>query len=546
MSTKQNIRIAVVVLAMAVGACGQSGSSPSSDLQSQIDQAKQQRDLEQIKADIDAAKQKQAESQAATFKAQLGSIDTSNLPKGTITTDGKVAIEANYLAYAAADAAAQRIVDMLSNSVCHQNLGFYTGKDQDAVQAYLVFKQQIDGVQQTLAAKGFMDPVFLRKVPSSVLPEPSGDMANLYTFNVPVQPPPSTEGFVASTVAPADVGSAINAAIGLISLFKVDTTFNGVTVTSDDLALQALLAAKIRRKCGSDQRIFHPTYAYNTVNDSALLQQLQTLYQTADDYNQQAKNLDQFVSAPLTAAATSLGKQRDRLSALQSDLDSIAQKLKGHPSRAERTKLEKQQADDTEERQKIEKQIHKDAQASEVQASEIDVPGDIGKTIDKLSARYQDDQFTVQQRSDSLKASAKRVSDLIAAVSKLDSAGVAPLQSILHAEKLERGLENKSYLLVSKIISVGGNNINKKNAFWSTISFSGGIVAEYLLNDSSGAILESGTVECYGGRVKEGDLQNSGLNEAKRISCTPDINILEQAARASVKNPAGNSPAGSH
>ena len=546
MSTKQNIKVALVILAMTVGACSQNSTISSTDLQDQIDKAKRQLELEQAKKDIAAAQQGQAEAQAAAFKAKMGSIDTSNLPKGTITTDDKVNIEANYLAYAAADAAAEVIADLIKQPVCQENLGFYTGKDQDAVQAYLVFKQQLDDVQRRIKAKRLTDPVNLQEVPSSVLAEPTGSAAELYTLQTLSQPPPPLPGEKKQTVIGggftplADVASAINAATGLISLFKVDTSFNGVTVASDDLALQALVAAKIRSKCWSNNPgmlIIHPTFAYNT-GQSQLLTQVQGLYDTADKFNQQAASLEQFVGSRLAAAATSLGKQQDRLAALQTELDAIAKQLQGHPSSSDKKKLQKQQADDLQERHKIGNSILNDAYESGLipnKPGPDSSPKEVHDARAALASRYQDDQFTVSQRTAELRASATRISDLITAMSKPDASGVAPLQAILRAEKLQKSLTSSSYLLATKIITVGGNNINKKYPFWSTLSFSGGIVAEYLLTNNSGAIVESGTVECYGGRVKEADLQDTGLNQAKRISCTPNIGPATQVNEASTK-----------
>jgi hypothetical protein len=544
MKAKRTIEIAGVIFALAVGAWSQSTTASSSDLQNQITALQQQAALEKAKQDIATAQQGQAEAEAAAFKARLGSIDTSNLPKGDVSVDGKVAIEANYLAYAAAESAADRIVALLGNSVCRQNLAFFTGKDQDAVQAYLVFKQQLSAVRDSLKNKGFLDPVLLERVPSSVLPEPSGDMAKIYKLKPLPQQGGGSHNFdltqsVAGIGPVAEGTAAINAVIGLVSLFKVDTTFNGVTVPSDDVALQALVTASVSRKCGTTVRVFHPTFAYSTVGDSDLLNTMQDLSQTADPFNQRVDSLNQFVGKPLSDAATSLGKQRDRLAAIKSELASIAQQLKGHLTYAERAKLLKQQSDDTQERQKITDQIRSDA-ASGI----LDASGNLDDVIQKLLARYQDDLLLVQQRSFDLKNAAARVTDLIARVSKADGSGVAPIQSILRAERMENGLKNDAYLLVTKIISVGGNNISKKNIFWSTISFSGGIVAEYLLNDSSGAVVASGTVECYGGRVKEANLQNAGLDDAKRISCTPRNIVEEQAQQASTNHGTSTTPTG--
>jgi hypothetical protein len=84
-------------------------------------------------------------------------------------------------------------------------------------------------------------------------------------------------------------------------------------------------------------------------------------------------------------------------------------------------------------------------------------------------------------------------------------------------------------MLMTKIVSIGGNNINKKNILWSTLSFSGGIVAEYLLNNKDGAIIQSGTVECYGGRIKEGNFK-PGVNPASSISCS-GVNVSTETAQ---------------
>lgn len=76
-----------------------STQSQSTDTDNQKLQA--QKDRAQLEADIAKAEKDKAEAEAAAFKARLGSLSTSNLPQGKVTTEG-VVIEGSYLAYLAA------------------------------------------------------------------------------------------------------------------------------------------------------------------------------------------------------------------------------------------------------------------------------------------------------------------------------------------------------------------------------------------------------------------------------------------------------------
>ncbi|HEY4933116.1 MAG TPA: hypothetical protein VII23_16240 [Terriglobales bacterium] len=518
----RNFLTVITVFALTWSALSQTQPATQPDLQTQVDQAQLQVKLAQAQKDIAAANQGKAEADAAAFKAKLGSIDTTNLPTGKVTTDDKVVIEANYLAYAAATAAASRIADFLENSVCSQNLAFYTGKDQDGIQAYRLLKEQITTLNKNLG--GVNQVLRLAPVPNSVLPEPDGALQTLYTFQSPQPPPPPAEGGKVQDfifpVTPAAVTSSINAAMGLIALFKVDTSYTGVTITGDDLALQALVASAVREHCRTRNpafQVYQPTYSYSTAK-SDLLAQLQKLPGSADDFTVRATELEQYVKAPLDTAIASTTKQRDRILALEAELKTIAVQLKANPSRTQKTKLQDQQQADTVELASITDSVRTDARASGLVNA---TTGDIHQVAAALIARYEADQYAVQQRMAVLKAVAGRISDLVSAVSKPDSTGASPLQGILRSEALENGL-GQSFLLMTKIVSVGGNNINKRNAFWSSLSFSGGIVAEFLLNNNVGAIAQSGTVECYGGRIKEGNLQK-GLSSASSIVCSPEV-----------------------
>jgi hypothetical protein len=524
---RRNFITAVTVLALGLSALSQTQVSPQPDLQTQIDQAQKQVQLAQAERDKAQAGQAKAEAQAAAFKAKLGSINTTDLPKGTVTADDKVVIEANYLAYAAATQAAGRIADALGGSVCSQNLAFYTGKDQDAIQAYLLLKQQVTIASNNLASLN--GALQLNPVPSSVLPQPDGELKSLYVFRPPqpaaegvlAQPPPPApagQGILPAT--PAEAFGAIDAVMGLISLFKTDTTYSGISVASDDLALQALVASAVRKDCrmrNQALQIYHPTYSYSTTK-SAVLEQLQTLSEAADKFVVRATELEQYVKAPFDNAITSTAKQRDRIVSLESELKTIKDQMQGHPSPKDKAKLQSQRKVDNAELGQITDQIRSNAKASSI-ADATD--GDIHKVAAELLACYAGDQYAVQQRLAALKSAAGRVSDLVSAVSTPDSNGTTPLQSILRAEALQQNL-GPSFLLMTKIVSVGGNNITKKNAFWSSLSFSGGIVAEYFLNNNLGAIVQSGTVECYGGRIKEDDLQK-GLSSAAGIVCSPEL-----------------------
>ena len=527
----------IFVLGLALTAAAQNTTNSQSDLQTQVDQAQNLAKIAQAQADIATANQQKAEAQADAFKAKLGSIDTSDAPKRTITTDS-VVIEANYLAYTAANSAAARIADALGEGVCSQNLAFYTGKDQDAVQAYIALKNQLNLVAQAVNGKRMIEPVVLRPVPSSVLPNPEGELVKLYKFESPApantQPPPPKQGAqnepnVTAIATPADASAIINAALGLISLFRVDTTFTGISVASDDVALQALLAHEIQRHChrfNPQPQLFHPTFSYSTAGSSDLIKQIQSLLDTSEVLKAQAAQLDQFVGTPLGNAITATAKTRDSIAALDADLNTVVAELGSKPFSSDRAKLIKQQTDDTAQRQTLVGQLRNDADACGFPNART---ADVATLSAELIGRYQADQVVAQGASAPIQTTASRISDLLSAVSKPGSDGTSPISAILRAERLQKGLTDQSYMLMTKIVSIGGNNINKRNFFWSTLSFSGGIVAEYLLNNKDGAMVQSGTVECYGGRVKEGNFK-PGVNPSNSISCS-GVNISTQTAQ---------------
>ncbi len=441
-------------------------------------QLQSEKDRAQLLADIAKAKQQQAESDAATFKAQLGSINTANLPQGTIKTDS-VVIEANILAYLAARDSAKVITDRIG---CPSVILFYSGKDLDALQALATLIKQTD--QIGVDSIDLFKPVKLRQVAASVLPDPTGtDLKDLYVFQ-----PANVAQFV-----PAAAFATIDAALSVISLFKTDTEIKGVASPVDDLALQALVADQLKTTCKPSIKIIHPAY-FSAPLESGLLQKLQNLATSSANATLKAQDLDSFVRTPLMKAIDAAKKRGDDLDKLKKQREALQKALEATKDPAKRAQLEKELKDTDAAMAAMTKQ----------QADEMQVAG--ANSLEKLIGVYLSNQLRVEDRIASLKAFTAKLSDLNTALAKTDASGVTQLQILLKAESLAKAKGDTASVLVTKFVSLGGNNETKKNAFKSNLSFTGGSIAEFLLIDPSGVLQQSGVVECYGGRIAEDDL----------------------------------------
>ena len=470
-------------------------SSSSSD--PEIQKLQNEKDKAQLQADLAKAEQQRAEAQAAAFKAQLGSLSTANLPQGTIKTDS-VVIEANYLAYMAAHDAAAVMVKEIG---CPPGLLFYSAKELDGLQALATLQKQMD--QFVSGSAGLFEPVKLREISHSILvsPSPKGsDGKNLYVLEPAAQ----------AEFAPALAFAAIDAAMSIASLFKTDTDIHGVATPADDLALQSLVARELKT-CKSNVIVIHPTY-FNAPLQSALLDKLQKLAEISSNADAKSHDLDTYVRTPIANAVDALRKLPKVLGDLKNQQQEIEDQLKKPLDPKPRSELGKKLREIQSTLEKLSKQNDDELKKAGARSS------------DELLSIYLTDQILVEARIQSLKNLTSKTSDLSTALTKVDPSGGTPLQVLLRVESLEKQRDADSSVLVTKFVSLGGNNIIKKGAFSTSLRFTGGAIVEYLLIDKNGLLSKSGVIECYGGNVSEDDLVGDFANTNTKTTCRPALN----------------------
>jgi hypothetical protein len=201
-------------------------------------------ELSDLKNEKELAELKQAiaEADAATAKAKLGAIDTTDLPKGKgESTDQK--IEGTILAYRAIE----NIADEISNATKIALAGsqvkkvvIYGEKQLNAVMQARALGREAEVLRRTIAALTGGDPI------QAHLPKLLSDNGGC------AQPLVGTKAF---SLEP------INAALQVLALFKVDRKIVGQDVTPDDFALSMAVLEKLRSgQDAVEAAVYSPTY----------------------------------------------------------------------------------------------------------------------------------------------------------------------------------------------------------------------------------------------------------------------------------------------
>lgn len=187
-----------------------------------------QADIDRLTLERDAAQRLRdiAQAEAEAAKARLGSLDTSELPKGKgEATD--LHIEGKILGYRAADEVAGRIADAV-RAVNPQSIVLFSEKQLGAVLQYRTYLRQTDLLHEAI------DKV-------------SGNDASL-----PALPPlESDAGDCNGARSSAKVNTVpmltIGAAVQLLSLFKTDKTLIGKEFDPNQMAFSAAVLGKLRQ-----------------------------------------------------------------------------------------------------------------------------------------------------------------------------------------------------------------------------------------------------------------------------------------------------------
>ena len=178
-----------------------------------------------------------AQAKADAAKARLGSIDTTDLPKGKGEASS-LNVEGTILAYRAVDAIAQRIATITKTALGNSGrpVVIYHEQQLNAVMQYRTFQRQADLLQShtLLAIGGEKGKVKLPKLLSDEM-----------TCVAP--PAPKTLSL-----------DPINAALQVASLFKVDLKVEGRDVTVDEFALATAVLQKLGAEPGAVTSVAYP------------------------------------------------------------------------------------------------------------------------------------------------------------------------------------------------------------------------------------------------------------------------------------------------
>jgi hypothetical protein len=182
--------------------------------------------LKQVQADAAIAKAKLelAQSELDLLKLKLGTLDTTNLPKGTATV-ADMNLEANLRAYAAAS----RSIDLIAANVAtvlgkEKSVVLATDTQLQALNQYRSFLAQLDQLQKRA-----------QEVLSATPPELKDPCAK-----------DSPAAAMAAGISTAIV--AINSMLSFAALFKKDIDLKGKDITLNEFALMTLMLQSLKDK----------------------------------------------------------------------------------------------------------------------------------------------------------------------------------------------------------------------------------------------------------------------------------------------------------
>lgn len=439
-------------------------------------------------------------SPTSDFQNYTGTIDTSRLPKGATTVTSANA-EATLLAYQTGMAAA----DQIAGDVCEKLTGplilFNNQADIDALRnLFIVRAQLLSAWRLAPSLTSTLQLMTIPAVPGVTNPVatdgPSPNGSPVWHFG----------GAPGRAVVP--ILSSADAALSLISLFKTDSTLNGVSLTTDDLSLQLMVAGQLKRnaKCSGKGPIFHTAYSVPPLqtptgsagNSAPLIDLVLDAVNQQTRFQTQSALLNSMLATPLTTLLAAMQKVVG---------DSTAASLVQDQQNADKMKPGSDKTT---------------AKATVVakKAALVAIP------------IVQSDLGLVQSQ---ITIITNVVSQSSAITNSLTSSGGTALQAALKAEALNCAIapgatcvttEAQPFVLITKMSAVGGDNATRQNIFKTTLSFSGEITATYLLLDNTGSVVTAGMTQCYGA-VSQTKPISDNLLKTNKVTCRDYTKISE-------------------
>lgn len=408
--------------------------NPNQDLQDQKDRLGLQKDIEDLKTQI-------GQDQINRAKANIGTINTANLPTGQAQLSN-VDIQPSIIGFAAMRTVVNQVIKDLYDDPL---------KCPDSV----VFRSAT------------LDDIALLATYKKLLSDAS-DQLNPYEK----KPAELKLGSAVASFAPALAFAAIDAAVSLGALFKSDVTMNGVTMTPDDEALRYHFASSLRSKCPNATIIDPNSFSGPLADDSKLLKLIKRI-------NGQANNLQGQVMEVQIIDLPRYEKQiADAQKALK-EPDEYSPKIKRLEEELKRARPGEQP--------KIQEQI------KALKAQQEKAQNDLKDRLQLAQANQVRGKEYVAEAT----ALAARVTALNTALNKIDDSGTPFLLKLLKAEALD-GKVNQTPVLLLGFVKIGGTSVVKKNAFHTSIKYGGGALVKFELRDLDGLkVIKSGEEDAY-------------------------------------------------
>jgi hypothetical protein len=402
MNTLRTSSFLVSALLCMAGSTGALGATAE-----EVEEAKREQALAE-------ARQATAEADAAVAKAKLGSIDVSKLPKVTGEAS-KLNVEGNILAYDAVDRIAALIAEDVAGAVGSSTVVIYSEKEINAVLQSRAFRKNLDML--------------------------NGEMGKFFV------PPLASDN--ADCKAPAVGGGglgplgSIDAALQVLTLFKVDKKYEGMDVTVDSFALATAVLAKLKAR-GGGKAIYPGTYTVGAFADASG---------------------DVFAKSAIVAGIDRLGDNQARIDLALSD---IARRKESIKTRSADPKT-----------------VPKDCVAAFADSQVI---------LDNLEARAK----AMKARGEKFTTAATTVDE---------KTGASLLQMLAMSEAMARDHAGAFVLQLKPIAAGGTTLTKTSLFATSFRFSGGAIVSYLLVSGVDGTVVRSGTVPEYGGYVKPEHLQ---------------------------------------
>jgi hypothetical protein len=393
------------------------------------DQLQSQKDIEELKSSI-------ATSQIARAKTLIGSIDTTNLPKGNADLKS-VDLQPTLIGYGALADAISKIPD---TSLCSAG-------------------------DKVVMGPGAVDDLAVLSAYESIVKH---DNEILKDYQ-------AKKDFTAQAyVAPAVVFAAIDAAVALSSLFKADVSIEGIDIIPDLHAARFLVAQKFATKC-----------AVLDIND------LSWPVKPDSDFLKSVMTLDTYLNKALAIESDLKTNDVPKFTKALSDAKDALTKFESLPKEIADATKKRDAAKTPADKAAFQKTIDDDTTAlKKLQAyGESKYEDDRDKASNALNGAN-----AWIATMDGLNSA---VSKVLTALFKIDDSGNPYLTRMLRAEYLRDNIKDTKYLTVS-VAKLGGNNIIKKWAVHTSIHYSGGAVVEFELKGKDWMTVEhAGQVAAY-------------------------------------------------